>query len=156
MSQVNRQKDVELIIYFNCNELLLSRRWMWGCIPVLPRNHNCARLSGQRAEPGQDRPTASETKRVNPNPTSENQGRRTMKEPVKMYSLSTCSHCNSTKKFPDRCAVKYEFTDIDLLDGKKRSAIVDDIKRWNPRSSFPTIIIGDKVIIGYRMETIPE
>jgi len=79
-----------------------------------------------------------------------------MRQPVKMYTLSTCSHCKSTKKFLNDCKVKYEATDVDLLDGEERAAILEDVKKWNPRCSFPTIIIGDKVIIGYREEEIKE
>ena len=79
-----------------------------------------------------------------------------MQQPVKMYTLSTCSHCKSTKKFLNDCKVKYEATDVDLLDGEERAAILEDVKKWNPRCSFPTIIIGDKVIIGYREDEIKE
>jgi glutaredoxin len=79
-----------------------------------------------------------------------------MPKPVKMYTLSTCSHCKATKKFLDSCAVQYEFTDVDLLDGEERMAILEDVRRWNPQCSFPTIIIGDKVIVGYREEEIRE
>jgi len=70
--------------------------------------------------------------------------------PVKLYSLSTCSHCKATKKFLGECVVKYEFVDVDLLDGDEREAILNDIMELNPRCSFPTIIIGEKVIVGYR------
>jgi glutaredoxin len=79
-----------------------------------------------------------------------------MPKPVKMYTLSTCSHCKATKKFLDSCAVQYEFTDVDLLDGEERMAILEDVRRWNPQCSFPTIIIGDKVIVGYREDEIKE
>lgn len=79
-----------------------------------------------------------------------------MEKSVKMYTLSTCSHCKSTKKFFDQCAVKYESVDVDLLDEKERIAILEDIKKWNPQCSFPTIIIGDRVIIGYREAEIKE
>jgi glutaredoxin-like protein NrdH len=79
-----------------------------------------------------------------------------MNPPVKMYSLSTCGHCKATKKFLSDCAVEYEFTDVDLLDGEERQAILEDVKKWNPRCSFPTIIIGDKVIVGYREDEIRE
>ena len=79
-----------------------------------------------------------------------------MQKPVQIYSLSTCSHCKATKKFLDRCAVKYEFTDVDLLDGEERMAILEDVKKWNPQCSFPTIIIGDKIIVGYREDEIRE
>lgn len=79
-----------------------------------------------------------------------------MEKPVKVYTLSTCSHCKSTKKFLNACAVKYEFTDVDLLEGEERAAILEDMKKWNPRCSFPTIIIGERVIIGYREAEIKE
>lgn len=79
-----------------------------------------------------------------------------MTPPVKIYTLSTCSHCKATKKFLNDCAVKYEFTDVDLIDPEERAAILEEIKKWNPRCSFPTIIIGDKVIVGYREDEIRE
>jgi len=79
-----------------------------------------------------------------------------MQKPVKMYTLSTCIHCKAAKKLLNDCKVKYEFTDVDLLKGKEREAILEEIKRWNPRCSFPTIMIGDKVIIGNKEDEIKE
>ena len=79
-----------------------------------------------------------------------------MPKPVRMYTLSTCSHCKATKKFLDGCAVQYEFTDVDLLHGEERIAILEDIRQWNPNCTFPTIIIGDTVVVGYREDEIRE
>ncbi len=79
-----------------------------------------------------------------------------MDKPIQVFSLSTCSHCKSTKRFLSECGVKYEFTDVDLIDGAERNAILEDIKALNPKCSFPTIIIGDKVIIGYKEDEIRE
>ena len=79
-----------------------------------------------------------------------------MQEPVNIYTLSTCSHCKATKKFLNDCAVKYDFTDVDLLKGEERAAILEDLKKWNPQCSFPTIIIGEKVIVGYKEDEIKE
>ncbi len=73
---------------------------------------------------------------------------------IKIYTLSTCSHCKSTKKLLDECTVKYEFTDVDLLSGAERQAIIEEVKRFNPDCSFPTIIIGDKVLIGFKEQEI--
>ena len=70
--------------------------------------------------------------------------------PVKIYSLSTCSHCKSTKKFLSDCTILYDFVDVDLLEGEERKAILEDVKKFNPKCSFPTIIIGDKVIVGFK------
>jgi len=79
-----------------------------------------------------------------------------MQKPVKIYTLSTCSHCKATKKFLNDCQVKYEFTDVDLLEGAERQAILEEVKKLNPRCSFPTIIIGDRVIVGYKEDEIRE
>lgn len=79
-----------------------------------------------------------------------------MVEPVKIFSLSTCSHCKATKKLLGACAVAYEFTDVDLLDTEERKAILEDIRRFNPECSFPTIVIGKKVIVGYNEQQILE
>jgi glutaredoxin len=77
-----------------------------------------------------------------------------MQKPVKMYTLSTCSHCKATKKLLDDCAVKYEFTDVDLLSMDERVTILEDVKKFNPLCTFPTIIIGDKIIIGFQEAAI--
>ena len=75
---------------------------------------------------------------------------------VKIFSLSTCSHCKSTKTFLNECTVQYEFVDVDLLEGEERKAIIEDIKKLNPRCSFPTLIIGDEVIVGFKEKKIKE
>ena len=77
-------------------------------------------------------------------------------EKVKIYTLSTCSHCMATKRFLDDCKVEYQFTDVDLLQGEDRKAILEDVKKFNPACSFPTIIIGDKVIVGFKEDEIKE
>ena len=77
-----------------------------------------------------------------------------MEENVKIYSLSTCSNCRATKKLLGKCGVKYEFTDVDQLDGEERKAILEDVKKFNPRCSFPTIVIGETVIVGFKEEEI--
>jgi glutaredoxin-like protein NrdH len=76
--------------------------------------------------------------------------------PVKIFSLSTCSHCKSTKKLLNDCTIQYEFVDVDLLEGEERKAILEDVKKFNPKCSFPTIIIGEKVIVGFKEDEIKE
>ena len=88
--------------------------------------------------------------------SSHQKGRIMSKDPVKIYSLSTCSHCKSVKKLMTDCTVKYEFVDVDLLKGEERKAILEDVKKFNPKCSFPTIIIGEKVIVGFKEEKIKE
>lgn len=75
---------------------------------------------------------------------------------VQVYSLSTCSHCKMTKQLLAECTIKYDFVDVDLLQGEERKAILEDVKKFNPRCSFPTIIIGNKVIVGHKEKEIKE
>lgn len=84
-------------------------------------------------------------------------GCRYMSEkPVKVYSLSTCSHCKATKRLLDDCTIQFEFVDVDLLQGEERKAMIEEVKAVNERCSFPTIIIGDKTIVGYKEKEIKE
>ena len=77
-----------------------------------------------------------------------------MTENVLIYSLSTCSHCNATKRLLSECKVEYVFKDVDLLNDQDRKAILVDIKAFNPECSFPTTVIGRKVIVGYNEKEI--
>lgn len=73
-----------------------------------------------------------------------------------LYALSTCSHCKSTKRLFSECDVEYDYIEVDDLEGEERKAILADIKKLNPRCSFPTIKINDKVIVGYKEKQIKE
>lgn len=75
---------------------------------------------------------------------------------VKIYSLTTCGHCKATKRFLSECEVEYDFVDVDILEGDERKAILEDVKLINPKCSFPTIKIGDTVIVGYKEDEIKE
>ena len=79
-----------------------------------------------------------------------------MAEKVKMYTLSTCSHCKATKEFMKKSNVEYEFVDVDKISGDERAAVLDEVRKFNPNCSFPTIIIGDKVIVGFKENEIKE
>jgi glutaredoxin len=75
---------------------------------------------------------------------------------VKLYALSTCSHCKCTKELLNECGVKYDCTDVDQLPKEEIQAMLEEIKRFNARCSFPTIIIGDRVIVGHKEKEIRE
>ena len=75
---------------------------------------------------------------------------------VKMYTLSTCSHCKAAKKFMRDNGVDYEFVDVDLLKGADQAAAIERVRERNPRLAFPTIIIGDVVIVGFQEGQIRE
>jgi glutaredoxin-like protein NrdH len=75
---------------------------------------------------------------------------------VKMYTLSTCGHCKAAKQFFANHRVAHEFTDVDLLAGDARKSVLDEVRKYNPGCSFPTILIGEKVIIGFNEMAIRE
>ncbi len=75
---------------------------------------------------------------------------------VFIYALSTCGHCKRTKQFLNDADVTYESVDVDLCEGDKRTALIDEVKKHNPKCTFPTILIGDHVIIGFKEEDIKK
>jgi len=79
-----------------------------------------------------------------------------MPRKVKMFTLSTCSHCKAAKKFMNDYGITYDCIDVDLLQGAERENILQEVMQYNPQRSFPTIIIGDKIIIGFRENDIRE
>ena len=79
-----------------------------------------------------------------------------MPHKVKMYTLSTCSHCKATKKFLHDNGITFEFIDVDLLHGEDKQRILQEVEQYNPNRSFPTIIIGKTIIVGFRENDIRE
>ncbi|MDY0039331.1 MAG: glutaredoxin family protein [Desulforhabdus sp.] len=75
---------------------------------------------------------------------------------IKLYALSTCIHCRNTKELLDDCGVKYDCIEVDKLEKEQRDAILEEIKKINPSCSFPTLIVGDKIIVGFKKEEIRE
>jgi len=76
--------------------------------------------------------------------------------PVMLYALSTCLFCKKTKRLLDDCAVQYLAIDVDLLGDQEKDAALAEMNRYNPRASFPTIIVGDVVIVGFRESEIKK
>jgi glutaredoxin-like protein NrdH len=72
-----------------------------------------------------------------------------------LYALSTCPWCKKTKKLLDDLGVQYDFTDVDLLTGDEKNEVVAIVKKWNPHSSFPILVINDKLcIVGFEEDQI--
>jgi len=79
-----------------------------------------------------------------------------MPSKVKIFTLSTCSHCKATKKFLNDNGIQFEFVDVDQFQGAERENILNEVVKYNPQRSFPTIIIGDRIIIGFKEDYIRE
>jgi len=77
-----------------------------------------------------------------------------MASEIKVYALTTCVHCKHAKEFLDEKHIPYDCVHVDYLSGDERNAVMDIVRKLNPAVSFPTIVIGDKVIVGFRRDEI--
>jgi glutaredoxin-like protein NrdH len=76
---------------------------------------------------------------------------------IMLYALSTCGWCSKTKKLLDDLGVEYYYTYVDHLEGEDRMSATAEVERWNPRRSFPTLIIDDTTcIIGFKEDEIKK
>ncbi len=75
---------------------------------------------------------------------------------VMLYALSTCIWCKKTKEYLASNDVAFDYIYVDLLKGEERTKTVADVKKYNASLSFPTLVIGEKAIIGFREKEIRE
>jgi glutaredoxin len=68
---------------------------------------------------------------------------------ITLYSLSTCSYCQAIKKMLTDLAVPHRAIEVDLLTGDEREAAVEALRAVNPQCSFPTTVIGERVVTGF-------
>ena len=74
-----------------------------------------------------------------------------------MYALTTCQHCKNTRKFLDANNVDYIVIYLDEYAGSQRSDLMEKVRTYNPRGTFPTILVpGGKVIVGFRKPLMQE
>lgn len=73
-----------------------------------------------------------------------------------MYTISTCGHCKAAKRFMKEHNIPHKFTDVDLLEREEKRSVLEELKKFNNRLSYPTIIIGDVVIVGFREDELKE
>lgn len=74
---------------------------------------------------------------------------------IMLYALSTCGWCAKTKKLLDEMGVEYDYQYVDHLQGEEREQAMSEVESWNPRCSFPTLVINDETcIVGYKDDDI--
>ncbi len=79
-----------------------------------------------------------------------------MENDIKLYALSTCIHCKNAKEFLEKCGVEYDCVYVDELQGDERQKMVEEIKKINPKLSFPTVIVNGTIIVGFKKDLITE
>lgn len=79
------------------------------------------------------------------------------KGPVVLYALSTCGWCKKTRMLLEEIGAEYDYIYVDLLEGDERQEIIEQVKKWNPQLSFPTLVINNKEsIVGFNEDKIRE
>jgi glutaredoxin len=76
---------------------------------------------------------------------------------ILLYALSTCGWCKKTKELLNKLGVEYSYIFVDLVEGSEKDKVVEDVRKCNPRNSYPTLVVNDnECIIGYKEEEIRE
>lgn len=76
---------------------------------------------------------------------------------VILYALSTCGWCAKTKELLRELGIAFDYTFVDLLEGKEQDEAMDQVEKYNPSGSFPTLVIDNKkCIVGFKEQEIRE
>jgi glutaredoxin-like protein NrdH len=76
---------------------------------------------------------------------------------VMLYALSTCGWCRMTRELLTNLGIEFSYVYVDLLTGDELSQVTAELRKYNTKNSFPTLVINNsKVIIGYRDDEIAE
>lgn len=79
------------------------------------------------------------------------------KADIFLYAISTCVWCKKTKQLLDDLDVEYQYVDVDKEEGEDRKKILDQLDEFNPKHTYPTLVINNKKCIkGYKEKDIKE
>jgi glutaredoxin len=73
---------------------------------------------------------------------------------VMLYALSTCGWCAKTKQLLSDLGVAFDYLYVDRVSPDEQKAVVKEVEQYNPTLSFPTVVIGDQTIVGFREDDI--
>lgn len=74
-----------------------------------------------------------------------------------IYALSTCTHCKKTRAFLDENKVPYTLIYIDTYPKPLYKILLEKLKIYNPRGSYPTIRLANgQIITGFREQALRE
>ena len=76
---------------------------------------------------------------------------------ILLYTLSTCGWCRKMKQWLNDNGLAYRYVDVDLEDGTEREAVMEEVRKWNPLCSFPTVVVkGQDCFVGFKPEKLQE
>ena len=71
-----------------------------------------------------------------------------------LYALQTCSHCKDTKQLLQEHRIAFRTVYVDMLVGEERNDTMRYLRRINPSVSFPTLVVGEETIVGFKKKKI--
>ncbi len=79
------------------------------------------------------------------------------KHTVFLYTLSTCGWCRKTKALLRELDIAYDYVDVDQQEGANKELAKQEVMKWNPASSFPTVVVdGTESFVGFQEDKIRE
>lgn len=75
---------------------------------------------------------------------------------VTLFALSTCGWCAKTKQLLTDLGVAFDYLYVDLVGRDEQKAAIEEVEKYNPALSFPTVVIGDRTIVGYKEDELRE
>ncbi len=73
---------------------------------------------------------------------------------VMLYALSTCGWCAKTKQLLTDLGVAFDYLYVDKVGPDEQKTVVEEVEKYNPSLSFPTVVIGDRTIVGFREDEL--
>lgn len=75
---------------------------------------------------------------------------------VFMYTLSYCPWCQKTKHFFKVNNIPFDYVDYDLQPEDEQEKIMEKLLSISGAKSFPVVMIGEQVVVGYNPEKFSE
>lgn len=76
---------------------------------------------------------------------------------ITILTLSTCMWCKKCKVWLKDHDVQYKYVDVDQIDFKEKSKIIDYLRdKYESRISYPFMICDDEFVVGYNPNRYEE
>jgi glutaredoxin-like protein NrdH len=72
------------------------------------------------------------------------------KHDLVLFALSTCGWCRKARSFLDENSLAYRYVYVDELEGEEQKDCLERVTKYNPRRSFPTLVVDDnETLVGF-------
>ena len=76
---------------------------------------------------------------------------------VLLLGLSTCIWCRRTRELLEAEGIGFRYVYFDLLQGQDKETYLELLRTWNPRESYPTVVIDNRsCVIGHKPEELKK